>query len=165
MSIQTLAAQFAYYDSYSDYSSYSDSDSAVAAGVGLFMMGFVFFILVATYVVSALLLSRIFTKAGIEGWKAWVPFYNNWTLLEMGGQKGYWAVLAIIPIVNIASMVFMYIAMYNIGLKFGKEGAFILWAIFVPLVWYIWLAVDQSKWEDAKVPTTKKPQATPKKAA
>ena len=58
--------------------------------------------------------------------------------------------LALVPIVNIASMVFMYIAMYNIGLKFGKEGAFILWAIFVPIVWYIWLAVDQSKWQGEK---------------
>lgn len=148
MSIQTVAAQLAYYDSYGNYSSYSDTDSAAAVAAGFFMLSFVFVILAATYVVSALLLSRIFNKAGVEGWKAWVPFYNNWTLLELGGQKGYWAVLAIVPLVNIASAVFMYIAMYNIGLKFGKDGAFVLWAIFIPLVWYIWLAVDESKWQN-----------------
>lgn len=164
MSIQTVAAQLADYDSYGNYSTYSDTDSAAAAAVAFFMMSFVVVLLIATYVVSALLLSRIFNKAGVEGWKAWVPFYNNWTLLELGGQKGYWAVLAIVPLVNIASAVFMYIAMYNIGLKFGKEGAFVLWAIFIPLVWYIWLAVDQSEWEDANTTTTK-PKATPKKAA
>ena len=81
---------------------------------------------------------------------AWVPFYNHWTLLELGNQKGFWAVLIIVPIVNIASTVFTYIAMYHIGLKLGKDGAFVLWAIFLPLVWYIWLAVDDSTWEKAK---------------
>jgi len=95
----------------------------------------------------ALLLSRIFKKAGIEGWKAWVPVYNSWTLLEMGDQPGFWAVMAFVPVLNIAAIVFMIIAMYNIGLKFGKEGAFVLLAIFVPIAWYIWLAVDSSKWK------------------
>jgi len=154
MSLQTIAAQLAYYDSYSDsysnYSSYSDTDPAVAAGITLFMLGFTLLIVAIAYVVTSYLLSRIFKKAGIESWKAWIPIYNNWILLEMGGQKGYWAVLALVPIVNIVSMVFMYIAMYNIGLRLGKEGAFVLWAIFIPLVWYIWLAVDKSKWQDEK---------------
>lgn len=154
MTIQTVAAQLAYYDGYSDYSSsYSDTDPAVAAGLTVFMLGFTFVLVVVAYVVTSYLLSRIFKKAGIEAWKAWLPIYNNWIMLEMGGQKGYWAVLAFVPIVNIVSMVFMYIAMYNIGLRLGKEGAFVLWAIFVPLVWYIWLAVDKSKWNGEKAQT------------
>lgn len=111
------------------------------------------FILVAIvifYVIYALLLSRIFKKARIEEWAAWVPVYNNWKLLELGGQKGFWAVLAIVPIVNIASMVFMYIAMYHVGKKLGKENWFVLLAIFFPLIWFIWLAFDDSKWPQPK---------------
>jgi hypothetical protein len=116
------------------------------------LMFFVVFAVVA-YVVYALLLSRIFKKAGVEGWKAWVPVYNSWIMLELGGQKGFWAVLALVPVVNIAAAVFMYIAMYNIGLKLGKDGAFVLLAIFLPIVWLIWLAVDSSTWKGAPAAT------------
>ncbi|HSW92185.1 MAG TPA: DUF5684 domain-containing protein [Candidatus Saccharimonadales bacterium] len=134
------------YDSY-DYPVHTADDSTLSAVAILFMMFFVFITLVVTYVALALLLGRIFKKAGVESWKAWVPFYNNWILYELGDQKGYWAVVAIIPVANIVSGIFMIIAMYKIGLKLGKEGVFVLWAIFVPLVWYVWLAFDDSKWQ------------------
>ena len=68
-------------------------------------------------------------------------------MLEIGGQKGFWAVLGFVPIVNFVSLIFVIIAMYQIGLNLGKEAWFVLLAIFVPLVWYIWLAVDSSKWK------------------
>lgn len=147
MSVLSLLAQSYYYNN--PYA-YDAGTSAVAAGAILTLILFGLVLSVAFYVASAILLGRIFKKAGIEPWKAWVPVYNNWILLELGDQKGFWAVLAIIPIVNIVAAVFMYIAMYNIGLKFGKEGAFVLLAIFLPLVWFIWLAVDNSTWKKPK---------------
>ena len=156
MSIQSLLAQADYYttDYYdSSYSSSYDADPAVtAAAFGFFMLMTLVFAAIA-YVVIALLLARIFKKAGVESWKAWVPVYNSWVLLELGDQKGFWAVLAFVPVVNIVAAVFMYIAMYNIGLKLGKGGEFVLWAIFLPIVWLIWLAVDDSKWNKKAVKT------------
>lgn len=133
---------------------YQQSTTTVDTATAVMILGWVFmtaflFAIVA-YVVSALLLGRIFKKAGITSWIAWVPFYNNWKLLEIGGQQGFWAVLAIIPVVNIASSVFMLIAMYQIGLKLGKSSSFILWAIFLPLLWLIWLAFDASTWKDSR---------------
>lgn len=113
----------------------------------LFVMLFALVFGIAMYIIFALLMGRIFKKAGVESWKAWVPVYNNWVLLELGGQQGFWAVLALVPVVNIVAAVFIYIAMHNIGLKLGKEGAFVLLAIFLPVVWLIWLAVDSSTWE------------------
>ena len=122
------------------------SDGA-AVGMLLFVMLFALVFGVAMYIIFALLMGRIFKKAGVESWKAWVPVYNNWVLLELGGQQGFWAVLALVPVVNIVAAIFIYIAMHNIGLKLGKEGAFVLLAIFLPVVWLIWLAVDSSTWK------------------
>ena len=137
-----------YSDPYS-YTTYSTDDAALATGVSL-VFGFVFFIFfVAIYVVMALCLMQIFKKAGVKPWIAWVPFYNHWKMLEIGGQQGFWAILAIIPFVNIVSAVFTYIAMYNIGLKLGKDGAYVLLAIFLPPVWFILMAIDKSPWNDA----------------
>lgn len=146
----SLLAQLAQ-SSYNTDFSYSTNTDNVDSGVALAVLGtfFVTFLVIAVvvYVVHAIFLGKIFKKAGVEAWKAWVPIYNSWVILELGGQKGIWAVLAIVPIVNIVSVVFLIIAMYQIGLNFGKEAWFVLLAIFLPLVWLIWLAIDDSKWK------------------
>lgn len=147
----SVLSQFAqYYDYTYDAPTTTETDPAVAAAI---IGGVVMFTLVAviiSYVIYAFLLGRIFQKAGVEQWKAWVPVYNTWVMLELGGQQGFWAVLAFIPFVNIVSLVFMYMAMYEIGLKLDKQGAFVLLAIFLPIVWLIWLAFDGSKWKGKK---------------
>ena len=148
MSLLTTFAQSSYYYDNSYYTSTSPADAAAAAAVGVTVFMFFFLFAIAVYVFVAICLMRIFKKAGVKPWIAWVPFYNNWKLLEIGGQQGFWAVLAIIPFVNIVSAIFTYIAQYHIGKKLGKGGEFVLWAIFIPVVWYIWLAFDKSKWND-----------------
>ena len=143
------------------YETTPDVDGALVAGL---VVSILFFSLVS-YVVVAFLLSRIFKKAGVPEWAAWVPVYNNWKLLELGNQPGFWAVLSLIPFVNIVAMIFTYISMYHIGLKLQKAGWFVVIAIFLPLIWLIWLAFDDSKWPK---PTAKKPlmrKKSTKKAA
>lgn len=116
--------------------------AAILGGIFLFLL----IVTVISYVVTAWLLGRIFKKAGVKQWIAWVPIYNGWKILELGGQQGFWAVIALVPPVGIISAVFTYIAMYHIGKKFGKEDWFVLLAIFVPIVWLAWLAFDNSQW-------------------
>lgn len=148
-----------YYDTYNYTSDNLTPTQATAVALSTALL--VTVIVLISYVVGAWLLGRIFKKAGVPQWIAWVPFYNVWKTLELGGQQGFWAVLAIIPVVNIVAAIFLYIAMYKIGLKFGKSGAFVLWAIFLPLVWYAWLAFDDSKWQGdlIETPTPSQPTA------
>lgn len=127
----------------------TEADAAAVFAVMGIVILFSLLLGAAIYVVSAIFLSKIFKKAGVEGYIAWIPFYNSWKLLEIGGQPGYWAVLSLIPLVGYAATVFMYIAMYHIGLKLGKSGSFVVLGIFLPFVWLIWLAIDESKWNDA----------------
>ncbi|MEI8060273.1 MAG: S26 family signal peptidase [Ferruginibacter sp.] len=42
----------------------------------------------------------MFKKAGIEGWKALVPFYNSWCMLHKMEISKYWFFLQFIPIVG-----------------------------------------------------------------
>lgn len=105
------------------------------------------------YAISSLLMSFLFKKAGVEMWKAWVPIYNTWVFLELGGQKGYWVLLnflAIIPfigwIASIAFVVFSAMAAYNIGLTLGKGGVWVVLYIFLPIIWFAVLAFDSSQW-------------------
>ena len=48
------------------------------------------------YALTAFILGRLFKKAGIKSWKAWVPIYNLWKLFQIGGTEGVWALLPVI---------------------------------------------------------------------
>lgn len=138
----------------------SGSDAAIL-GAGLFV--FIFIAVALSYVFYAICLMGIFKKASVPAWIAWIPFFNTWKVLEIGGQQGFWSILSIIPFVSIVSAVFVYIAQYHIGKKLGHGGEFILLAIFLPFVWYIWLAVEKSTWNDSAstAPSLHKEAPTP----
>ncbi len=154
------------YDPYMYDSTTNALSSGEAAGIVLATMIFILIFALIFYVVFAIFLGMIFKKAGIESWKAWVPVYNNWIMLEMGDEPGWWSILAFIPGVNIVAAVFMYIAMYRIGLKFGKDGVFVLLAIFLTPVWLIWLAVDKTAvWNPSAVNSGSTPAAPSQPAA
>ncbi len=54
------------------------------------------------FIVCALLwhvgLFGMFKKAGIEGWKAFIPFYNTWCLVQKMGLSKLWFFVQLIPI-------------------------------------------------------------------
>lgn len=135
-----------YYQEAPTYTTY-DAGLSTAAILGIILATLL--ISLAMYALFSYFTSLIFKKAGVKQWKAWVPIYNSYVLLQIGGQPGWWAFLAFIPVVNIASVVFMYIAMYNVGLKLQKSGAFLLLALFLSPVWIIILAFDSSRWNDS----------------
>lgn len=145
MSLLSIFGQSSGYEYGPYYSQDYNPETTLALSAGVIIFSLIFAL--AFYVLYSIMLGKIFNKAGIEGWKAWVPVYNSWVMLELGGQKGYWAVVALIPFIGIIGAIFMYIAMYYISLGFGKESIFVLLAIFLPVVWVIWLAVDSSKWK------------------
>lgn len=150
---QAMEYDYSQYEtSYETLNNAGGASTADATAATAVMIGIILFALIGAligYVINSFLLSRIFKKAGIEQWKAWVPFYNAWIMFELGDQKGWMALLLLVPVVNIVAVVFYYIASYHIGLKLGKEGVFVLLAIFLPIVWLAWLAFDKSTWKGA----------------
>lgn len=135
-----------------DYPNYDPGASAAAIGFAIAVFSFEMLFLVAVYAVTSWLLSRIYRKVGIPQWKAWVPVYNNWVFLELGGQQGWLAILTLIPFANLVGFVFLCIAAYRIGLGFGKSAAWVLLYIFLSVVWLAILAFDSSRWEPWRIP-------------
>lgn len=127
-------------------------DEAFYVAFGSMVFG-LFILTVFSYIFVSFLLGRVFKKAGIQQWIAWVPVYNIWKTLEIGGQQPYWALIALIPFAGLVSLIFLYMAMYEIGKNLGKSGWFVLLAIFLPVVWMMWLGFDDSRWKK----TGKKP--------
>lgn len=87
----------------------------------------------AGYVFSSYCLYVMFQKLNYPNpWFGWVPFLQNWAMLELGDQSPWWIIGLFIPLVNIVAVIFMIIAFVNMIKKLGKNPWFILLMI-IPL--------------------------------
>lgn len=87
----------------------------------------------------------MFKKMGVEGWKAFVPFYNTWVIAEACGIKRFWFWLQFIPIVGQFITIWILIIF---SMHFGKIG-FLEHAavVFLPFVYLPYLGFDKKvKW-------------------
>jgi uncharacterized membrane protein YgcG len=126
------------------------------ASLSITFLLFVFFFGVIFYCVSAFFMMRLFRKANVEAWKAWVPVVNVWTFLKLGGYPGWIALLAfanIIPFIGwlgvIVVLVFECLAAYQIGAKLRKDGVWVILYIIFSIVWLGICGLDRSVWNDS----------------
>lgn len=127
-------------------------DTAAALALALVFVVVYLVLIVGVYALVAWMLSRVFKKAGVLPWKAWVPLFNYWVFFEMGGQLGWLALLSLIPGVNIVALVFGCIAAWHVGSAFQKPGVgWLLLYIFLPVIWIGIVAFDGSRWEPERM--------------
>ncbi len=89
---------------------------------------------------------KIFEKGGEAGWKCLIPIYNLYILIKIAGKPGWWLLLTLLPLVGIAILLMIMIALaerFGKGALFGV-GLFLLGFIFFPL-----LAFDGSEYTAA----------------
>ncbi|ADG74188.1 conserved hypothetical protein [Cellulomonas flavigena DSM 20109] len=113
----------------------TDAEAAAAAGA---LASFGLIAGIVGYVIGALGLMGVFTKAGKPGWAAFVPIYNLIVLLEVVGRPLWWFILFLIPGVNVVAMI---IVMNDLSKSFGHEIGFTIGLILLTVVftWILWL--------------------------
>lgn len=146
-----------YYDGGDYYS--SNVSPAETAGFLAFIaayIGFILMISIGIYVLTSIATMKLFKKAGLPGWKAWVPFYSNWLFLELGGYNGALIFLAFIPLFGgIALLVATCLAANEISKKLDKSDIFILFPLGVitggitTIIWYCIAGFGKSTWNDS----------------
>ncbi|MBM3440333.1 MAG: S26 family signal peptidase, partial [Bacteroidetes bacterium] len=84
----------------------------------------------------------LFQKAGLPGWKACIPFYNTWVIVEQMEIKCYWFFLQFIPLVGI----FVSIALIIDYVKhFGRYSVIDhTLLVFFPFVYLPWLGFSKT---------------------
>jgi Family of unknown function (DUF5684) len=133
----------------------SDGGTGAAWGAlaGVFFViwfGFLAFtalIVVVVYVLNGFAFMRLFRKVGIEPWAAWVPIFNNWRILELGGQPGWLSLLALVSPGGIVTAVFEAIGSHRVGIAFRKPNSYVVLFIFLPFVWAFILGADSEVYE------------------
>lgn len=85
----------------------------------------------------------IFMKAGEEGWKSLIPFYNIYILFRITWDSGILFLLLFVPVVGV---VVYWITEYKLCRAFGKGTLFFIgMLLFMPVFWGI-LAFGESKY-------------------
>lgn len=100
-------------------------------------------ITLAIIVIMVVAMAKIFMKAGKEWWKALIPIYNTYVLLEIIKKPWWWLILVFIPFVNIVMWVLIA---YNLAKAFGHGFLFTLGLIFLPFIFYLILGFGGSKY-------------------
>lgn len=112
------------------------------------VFGSLFSLLLAAgvYIWIALALSAVFRKSGVESWKAWVPILNSIVLLQLAGLSPWLLLLALVPIVQIAVLVVLVIAIHRVSTAFGfGVGMTVLGALLFP-VWASVIGWGSARW-------------------
>lgn len=146
-----LLAQASDY-TYTTYTTTNTSNEGVFAAV-MAMMGVILLIAIPLIVFTIVCLWKVFEKAGVEGWKAIIPFYNSWILAEIAGKPGWWGIVGVagfIPVIgwiaSIAAFVLGIIISIELAKSFGKDTAFAILLIFLPFIGYAMLGFGDAKY-------------------
>src|SRR5687767_5298137 len=83
-------------------------------------------------------LYKLFEKAGIPAWKAFVPFYNTWEILKVAGLKKHWFFWQFIPVAGWFISIWILVEFVKLFGRFSladHAGAALLSVVYFP-----WLA-------------------------
>jgi signal peptidase I len=98
------------------------------------------YIFLALVLASFFGLGKLFVKANLPEWKAWVPVYNFFILSKLLGKPGWWSLIMIVPGVNIL----MYgVYGFNVARAYNKvsTGDLIFASVF-PYLFFVKLGLD-----------------------
>ncbi len=85
----------------------------------------------------------MFKKAGIAPWKALIPFYNTWCIVEICKLKKWWFWIQLIPIAG--QFITIWITIIFV-MHFGRFNVFHHAAtIFVPFIYFPWLGFSKDE--------------------
>ena len=85
----------------------------------------------------------MFKKAGIDGWKAFVPFYNTWLMVNKMELKTYWFFLQLIPIAGQFVSIWIFIKFVE---HFGRFSLLHHAAtVFIPFIYFPYLGFSQNE--------------------
>lgn len=136
-----------------DYGTSTAGAAAIAGLIALYviLLGAALIFWIAWYVVTAFAFMSFFRKVGVKPWIGWVPFYNRWVWLEVGGQQGWLALLSLVPYGGIVAAVFLAIGTYRTGFAFRKDGAWVVLGIFLPFVWLFLLGRQEEVYDPSLI--------------
>ena len=122
---------------------YGDYGAAQEMSTGMLVGEIIFYVIV--YIVEAIALMKIFEKAGVTSWYAWIPLLNAWWVTKIATGNGWLLLLCLIPCVG--SLIWLILVAVKLSGAFGCGGGMIALLILLPLIGYLVLAFGQAQYQ------------------
>jgi len=104
---------------------------------------------VILYVIIAIALWKVFTKAGYAGWLAIIPIVNIFVLVKVGGLSAWWGLLYFVPIANI---VLHIIVALRVGKAFAKGAGFSIFLLWLfSFIGYLILGFGSATYDKSRI--------------
>lgn len=136
----------------------------------LFMFVARFLLVIAVITIAIIVFTiictwKIFSKAGIAGWKALIPLYNSYCLYSLAWKvKFFWiniimgvvygllatksadsiTLLLIQLVISVVLVIFYILLQINLAKSFGQGGAFAIGLILLPIIFNAILAFSSN---------------------
>lgn len=114
-----------------DFSQYAEQSGGGGSSVFSFLMSIA--MLVAWWF--------LFNKAGEEGWKAIIPFYDIYTMFDIVYGNGWKALLLLVPILNV---VLLILFPFRLCQAYGKGIGFGFLTLFFSPIMMLYMAFDKN---------------------
>ncbi len=85
----------------------------------------------------------VFNDAGVEGYKAFIPFYNYYVWLKVIGRPWWWLLLMLVPFINFFMVMLMLVQTalsYN-KTRLGEQAL----AVLIPFVYIPYLGISEKE--------------------
>ena len=123
--------------------SYGYDDAQLAATGRMLVAEIIFYVIV--YVVEAIALMKVFEKAGVTSWYAWIPFLNTYWITQIATGNGWLFLLILIPCVG--SLIWAILIAIKLAAAFGQGGGMIALLILLPLIGYLVLGFGGAQYQ------------------
>ena len=117
------------------------SSDIIGAPVGSAVVLLFLFVLIAIRTAG---MWAVFSKSGHAGWKAIIPIYNLYVMLQIGEQAWWWLLLLFIPVINFVALVKISV---DLAGAFGRGILFGLGLTLLPIVFYPILGFGGSRYQ------------------
>ena len=86
---------------------------------------------------------RLFSKAGESGWKSLIPIYSAIVFQRILGRPGWWVLLMMVPVVNLAIAI---IECFDLARVFGKGAGYAIGLMLLGPLFFALLAFGPAKY-------------------
>ncbi len=88
-----------------------------------------------SYVITSIGLMKMFEKAGVTNWYAWIPFLNLYWITKIATGNGWLFLLILIPCVG--ALIYTILLAVKLAPAYGCGGGMIALLIFFPWIAYL----------------------------
>ena len=143
--LNSLTNFAATYYSYGSSSSLTAGEEATIFATFFGLIAAMFIPIIILCVILIIAQWKIFTKAGREGWKAIIPFYNMYVLTEISGQNGLLFLLCFVP--GVGALIWTILVSLKLAPAFGKDSGFAVGLILLGPIFQMILGFGSAQYQ------------------